>query len=182
MGVLTMVVASASGWFIVYLAISPLLSLLLVPETYFKVKNRAEESPKYLGELVVTGYSDTWEVTLAVTCGFFIWDTILHLAYVKTLGNLMLIHAFLGLITYLICAASPEAPMAWHACSMLLFEASTPLMIIRWFLIKRQSSAASIQLATCKLTSVIDASHVSFEYILDVSHIEKNVSVKSNKS
>jgi len=96
----------------------------------------------------IAGTSFAWKLTTWNTVGFFIWDFILHFRYQKIFGMPMLLHAVLGLATYTICGTSKETPMAWHACSLLLFELTTPVMIARICAIKLSGSKAAVQAMT----------------------------------
>jgi len=94
------------------------------------------------------GTSNAWLVTVSVAAGFFMWDLGICLYHVKLYGWTMVFHACFCLVTYLICGYVREVPMAWHACSFLLFELSTPILHIRATLIDYKASSTLITYAT----------------------------------
>jgi len=88
----------------------------------------------------VTGvlYGDTWELRIveAVSCGYFLWDSVVMILYWGC-NDYFGMEGFLhGAVCFCVYIATMR-PFGMYITGLhLLFEWSTPFLHIRWFLIK----------------------------------------------
>lgn len=79
----------------------------------------------------IFGYNAYSGFVTAITIGYFIWDLIVCLAYLKLFGVGFLLHAFAALYVFGVALLKPYC-MPWMP-AFLLFELSTPFVNINWF-------------------------------------------------
>jgi len=151
---LYIVALSSVFWFFI-MFISRRIFPILVPQTYNKL------SPKqYMWDIrfvalihgifisitsifIVTDtslWSDTiWSSNeysldiIAIAVGYFFWDSIVSLFYVKEFGSAFVLHGILCFCAYLF-ALQPF--LNYYAGVFLLYELSTPFLQLHWFLEK----------------------------------------------
>ncbi|CDK28267.1 unnamed protein product [Kuraishia capsulata CBS 1993] len=69
----------------------------------------------------------------AAAAGYFVWDSLISLAYVRLFGIGYLIHGVVSSAMFLIGASGY---IHFYAPHFLLFELSTPFLNVRWFALK----------------------------------------------
>lgn len=101
--------------------------ILLIPSwNNVDFQNRAQDP---YGSIF--GYTPYGGFVTAVTVGYFIWDFIICLFYLRLFGVGFLIHAFAALYVFVVALAHPFC-LSWMP-AFLLFELSTPFVNINWF-------------------------------------------------
>ncbi|ODQ82254.1 hypothetical protein BABINDRAFT_10719 [Babjeviella inositovora NRRL Y-12698] len=78
----------------------------------------------------VFGYVPYGGLVLSFALGYFIWDALISLAYVKYFGPGFLIH---GVISSLVFGVAFQPMIVYYCPIFLLFEVSTPFLNLRWF-------------------------------------------------
>eukprot|EP00002_Diphylleia_rotans_P002461 TRINITY_DN11553_c0_g1_i1.p1 TRINITY_DN11553_c0_g1~~TRINITY_DN11553_c0_g1_i1.p1 ORF type:complete len:258 (+),score=43.75 TRINITY_DN11553_c0_g1_i1:64-837(+) len=82
----------------------------------------------------VWAHSPTAELYMAIAAGYFLWDTIMCLIHFKSHGVGFLLHGIGCFLAYTL-AFIPEKPfLRFYGCYFLLWEISTPLLNMRFFL------------------------------------------------
>lgn len=81
----------------------------------------------------VYGVSPYGGMLTAMAAGYFLWDALICLVFIKFFGIGFLVHGTVSAGVFLI-GTSPY--IIYYAPIFLLFEASTPFLNIRWFAIK----------------------------------------------
>lgn len=79
----------------------------------------------------IFGYNAYSGFVLAITIGYFIWDLIVCLLYIRLFGAGFLLHAFAALYVFSVALVKPYC-MPWMP-AFLLFELSTPFVNVNWF-------------------------------------------------
>ncbi|KAI9217886.1 TLC domain-containing protein [Blastocladiella britannica] len=92
----------------------------------------------------VFGYTYDAGTAYAVACGYFLWDTLFSLVYVREFGVGFLVHGVACLSVYLF---SFRPFLLYYGCIFLLYELSTPLLNAHWFMDKTGLAGSKIQLA-----------------------------------
>eukprot|EP01100_Stratorugosa_tubuloviscum_P013239 TRINITY_DN651_c0_g3_i1.p1 TRINITY_DN651_c0_g3~~TRINITY_DN651_c0_g3_i1.p1 ORF type:complete len:254 (-),score=66.97 TRINITY_DN651_c0_g3_i1:90-851(-) len=100
-----------------------LLVLILVFLTLPK-ENNLKQDP-------IFGYSENASKILSISCGYFLWDTIVCILNFKIFGFAFLIHGLFCFIAYYI---SMTPLVMYYGLLFLLFEASTPFIHLHWIL------------------------------------------------
>jgi len=75
------------------------------------------------------GFSTRSQFSMAVSCGYFIWDLIVSVRY--SFGAGFIAHAIACFFVY---ANSLPGFLHYHGLFFLLFEASSPFLHVRWYL------------------------------------------------
>ncbi|KAI9244285.1 TLC domain-containing protein [Phascolomyces articulosus] len=89
------------------------------------------------------GYSP-WAATIySISCGYFIWDIIMAVRYMKYQGVSMVCHGIAGFIV-IFMAYRPF--INYYGAIFLLYEASTPFLNVNWFLDKLGWTGSKLQL------------------------------------
>ncbi|KAI7849693.1 TLC domain-containing protein [Circinella umbellata] len=98
------------------------------------------------GELAknkIFGYSP-WAMTIySISCGYFIWDVIMAIRYIKYQGITMVCHGVAGFIV-IFMAYRPF--INYYGAIFLLYEASTPFLNFNWFMDKLGWTGSKLQL------------------------------------
>ncbi|CCH42479.1 putative TLC domain-containing protein [Wickerhamomyces ciferrii] len=81
----------------------------------------------------VFGYTPYGGFIATMALGYFIWDTIISIIYVKFFGIGFLIH---GLVSSSVFLIGLKPYIMFYAPIFILFEISTPFLNLRWFGIK----------------------------------------------
>ncbi|KAI8819611.1 DUF887-domain-containing protein [Fimicolochytrium jonesii] len=79
----------------------------------------------------------------AIACGYFLWDSIVSVYYVKQFGVGFAVH---GIACLCIFAMSFKPFLNYYGTPFLLFELSTPFLNIHWFCDKTGRSGSRLQL------------------------------------
>lgn len=79
----------------------------------------------------IFGYNAYSGFVLAITIGYFIWDLIVCLLYIRLFGAGFLLHAFAALYVFSVGLFKPYC-LPWLP-AFLLFELSTPFVNVNWF-------------------------------------------------
>lgn len=79
----------------------------------------------------IFGYNEYLGFVVAITIGYFIWDLIVCLMYIRLFGAGFLLHAFAALYVFGVALIKPYC-MPWVP-AFLLFELSTPFVNVNWF-------------------------------------------------
>ncbi|GJF00569.1 TLC domain-containing protein [Phanerochaete sordida] len=160
-----LVAYSALGFTAVHVALAPLLSRWLAPESYGKLKGRrarnnwnihivslvhavaiialalrAFNQPALAADKVF-GWHETAEVANSVALGYFIWDTIDAIVNFTDLG--FVLHGLACVVTY---SLTFTPYLQYFSCRFLLWELSTPFLNIHWFLDKTGRTGSTLQL------------------------------------
>ncbi|KAI9143211.1 TLC domain-containing protein [Paraphysoderma sedebokerense] len=77
------------------------------------------------------GYSYTGGLVYAICSGYFLWDTIFSLRYLKYFGLGFFLH---GISCFFVFILSFRPFLMYYGSIFLLFELSTPFLNIHWFL------------------------------------------------
>lgn len=96
---------------------------------------------------------DAANFVLAMSTGYFVWDTHLCIAQYKTFGPEFLFHGVMCLIAYTGALTIPY--IQYYGCVFLIFEASTPLVNLHWMLDKAGMAGHPLQLANGALLLLV---------------------------
>ncbi|AOA65209.1 hypothetical protein PP7435_CHR4-0149 [Komagataella phaffii CBS 7435] len=75
------------------------------------------------------------QMVVSVAVGYFIWDALTCLLYIKYFGVEFFLHGVVSALVFLV-GLSPAPVIMYYAPIFLLFEVSTPFLNIRWLAIK----------------------------------------------
>ncbi|KAH3679272.1 hypothetical protein WICMUC_001096 [Wickerhamomyces mucosus] len=81
----------------------------------------------------VFGHTPYSELVTSAALGYFVWDSIMSLIFVKYFGIQFLIH---GLVSSLVFYIGMTPFIQYYAGIFILFELSTPFLNLRWFGLK----------------------------------------------
>jgi hypothetical protein len=91
----------------------------------------------------VFGYSPAAGVTLAIACGYFLWDTAFSLYYIEKFGKSFFLH---GVICFLVYLLSFKPYLMYYGIVFLSYELSTPFLNAHWFMDKTGWTGSRLQL------------------------------------
>eukprot|EP01012_Entosiphon_sulcatum_P057557 TRINITY_DN81351_c0_g1_i1.p1 TRINITY_DN81351_c0_g1~~TRINITY_DN81351_c0_g1_i1.p1 ORF type:complete len:241 (+),score=22.79 TRINITY_DN81351_c0_g1_i1:25-747(+) len=86
--------------------------------------------------------SDTFRLTAGIAVGFFLWDTVLCARYLRVFGPSFLVHATCCLLLYSASLLFALAP--FYTGFVLQWEASTPFLHLRHFLLKSKRTSSPL--------------------------------------
>ncbi|ORZ29668.1 TLC domain-domain-containing protein [Catenaria anguillulae PL171] len=92
----------------------------------------------------VFGYTHRAGTAYAVSCGYFLWDSIFSLVHVREFGVGFLVHGVACLSVYLF---SFRPFLLYFGSIFLLYELSTPFLNAHWFMDKTGWAGTKLQLA-----------------------------------
>ncbi|KAI9190358.1 hypothetical protein H9P43_001792 [Blastocladiella emersonii ATCC 22665] len=92
----------------------------------------------------VFGYTHAAGTAYAIACGYFLWDTLFSLVYVREFGVGFLVHGIACLAVYLF---SFRPFLLYYGSVFLLYELSTPFLNAHWFMDKSGWAGSKLQLA-----------------------------------
>eukprot|EP00210_Caulerpa_lentillifera_P008653 g8252.t1 len=80
------------------------------------------------------GVTQLSQLATVISAGYFVWDTAASIRRITVDGIEFVIH---GALSFVFCFyAMYTSNLHYYCCSVLLWEISTPFVIIRWFLYK----------------------------------------------
>ncbi|KAI9317657.1 DUF887-domain-containing protein [Dichotomocladium elegans] len=91
----------------------------------------------------VFGYSAFAANIYSISCGYFIWDVITAIMYVKYQGISMVLH---GVIGFIVIFLGYRPFINYYGAVFLLYEASTPFLNFNWFMDKLGWTGSKIQM------------------------------------
>jgi len=89
---------------------------------------------------------------LIFSCGYFLWDTVLSIKYLKWFGPGFLLH---GVICFILYGLALRPFLNFYAGLFLLFELSTPFLNNNWFMDKCEMTGSKLQLVNGVLTLLV---------------------------
>ncbi|KAI9491011.1 TLC domain-containing protein [Zychaea mexicana] len=98
------------------------------------------------GELAknkVFGYSASAMTIYSISCGYFIWDVVMAVRYIKYQGISMVCHGVAG---FIVIFMGYRPFINYYGSIFLLYEASTPFLNINWFMDKLGWTGSKLQL------------------------------------
>ncbi|KAJ8659189.1 hypothetical protein O0I10_005228 [Lichtheimia ornata] len=91
----------------------------------------------------VFGYSPFAANIYSISCGYFVWDVITAILYIKNQGVSMVCH---GVAAFLVLFLSYRPFINYYGAVFLLYEASTPFLNFNWFMDKLGWTGSKAQL------------------------------------
>ncbi|RKO84249.1 TRAM/LAG1/CLN8 homology domain-containing protein, partial [Blyttiomyces helicus] len=79
----------------------------------------------------------------AVACGYFLWDSIICLSYIRHFGPGFAVH---GVACFIVFIFSFRPFLMYYGAGFLMFELSTPFLNIHWFCDKTGRTGSTLQL------------------------------------
>lgn len=82
------------------------------------------------------GYSTSWEITGIMIAGHLTYEFILCISHYNVFKWSGFMHGFAGMTGGLASLLWPEHPLGYWASACAMFELTTPITVLRWFLLK----------------------------------------------
>lgn len=91
----------------------------------------------------VWGYTGAAGMVQGFAVGYFVWDTYIMVRYTQVFGQAMLAHGIACTITF---SLGFRPVFNYYGCVFMLYELSTPLLNIHWFMDKVGMTGSSLQI------------------------------------
>ncbi|CAG8517460.1 8593_t:CDS:2 [Paraglomus occultum] len=101
----------------------------------------------------VFGYDEYAGNVYAIACGYFLWDSLVSLYYVRDFGVGFVVHGSVCFGVYLF-AYRPF--LNYYGAAFLMFELSTPFLNLHWFMDKVGATGSWLQIINVSVLPVLD--------------------------
>ncbi|GAN08980.1 DUF887-domain-containing protein [Mucor ambiguus] len=176
------VLTSAVVFAIIY-EISRIFSPVLFPKTFQFFKGVSVESvDNSLNQDRVFGYVRWAADIYSISCGYFLWDTIIAIYFYKYQGISMVFH---GVASFSVFIFSFRPFVNYYGAIFLMYELSTIFLNFHWFMDKLNWTGSKIQLVngvvlllTFFFARIVFGTYMSYKMWSDVYAVKDDVPLR----